>query len=92
MFLMKAYETRKNINLPRSFFISYVTASVRSSLEYFIWLKSKRVEIYLVVKSVKLILVLRIYVFIQACHLMCRGLSLNKVQLSQSYFQLQLIW
>ena len=35
--------------------------SVRNSLQYFIWLKSKTVKVYSIVKSVKLLLVLSIY-------------------------------
>ena len=39
--------TRKEINLPKSFFMNYVRASARSSLQYFICLNSKRVKIYI---------------------------------------------
>ena len=38
-----------------------VRAGTNNSLQYLIWLKSKTVKIYLVVQSVKLLLVLSIY-------------------------------
>ena len=38
-----------------------VRASTRNALQYLIWLKSQTVKIYLVVQSVKLLLVLSIY-------------------------------
>ena len=41
VFLVKAQITRKRINLPSSFFMNYARASVRNSLQYFIWLKIK---------------------------------------------------
>ena len=53
--------TRKKIISPKLFFVNFVRAGTRSSLQYFIWLKSKRVQIYSVVKSVKLLLVLSIF-------------------------------
>ena len=43
VFLMKAHVTRRKINLPKSFFVNYVKPSVKSALQYLIWLKSKRV-------------------------------------------------
>ena len=57
---MKARITRKKINLLKLFFMNYIKTSVRRSLQYFIWLNSKTVKKYSVVKSVKLILVLNI--------------------------------
>ena len=60
MFLVKAQITRKGINLPSSFFVNYVRASVRNSLQYFIWLKIKTVKVYSIAKSVKFLLALSI--------------------------------
>ena len=57
MFLMKAQITQQKINSLKSFFVNYIRASARSSLQYFIWLKSKTIKIYLAVKSVELLLV-----------------------------------
>ena len=58
---MKVQITRKNINLPKLCFVNKVRAGTNNSLQYLIWLKSKTVKIYLVVQSVKLLLVLSIY-------------------------------
>ena len=55
MLLMKAQITRKKINLPKLFFVKYVRASTSSPLQYFIWLKSKAVKLYLVVPCAKLL-------------------------------------
>ena len=41
----------QNLKEIKSFFVNHVRASVRRSLQYFIWLKSKRVKICLVVKG-----------------------------------------
>ena len=62
MLLMKAQITRKNVLLIYlSFFLNYVRAGISNSLQYLIWLKQKKtVKIYLVVESVKLLLVLSI--------------------------------
>ena len=60
MRLMKAQITRKTISLPKLFFVNYVRANTSSSLQYFIWLKSKAVKIYSVVQCVKILLVLSI--------------------------------
>ena len=57
---MKAQITQKENNLPKLFFVNYVRACTRRLLQYFIWLKSKTVKIYSVVKSVKVLLVLSI--------------------------------
>ena len=59
---MKAQITRKNMNLPKLFFVNKVRAGTNNSLQYLIWLKLKTVKIYLVVQSVKLLLALSIYV------------------------------
>ena len=59
--LVKAQITRKNINLPKLFFVNKVRAGTSNSLQYLIWLKSKTVKIHSVVQSVKLLLVLSIY-------------------------------
>ena len=56
--LMKAQITQKGIIFPNLFVVNYVRVGTRSLLQYFIWLKSKTVQIYLVVKSVKLLLFL----------------------------------
>ena len=48
----------------KSFFMNYVRLSAMNSLTYFIGLKSKRVEIYLILKNVKLLLVLSICLLI----------------------------
>ena len=53
--LIKAHITRKKIDLLRSFFLHYVRASARSALQYFIWLNSKTVKIYSIVKTVNLL-------------------------------------
>ena len=58
---MKAQITRKNINLPKLFFVNKVRAGTNNSLQYSIWFKSKTVKMYLVVQSVKLLLVLSIF-------------------------------
>ena len=58
---MKAQITRKNINLPKLFFVNKVTAGTNNSLQYLVWLKSKTVKIYSVVQSVKLFLALSIF-------------------------------
>ena len=39
---MKAQITRKKINLSTSFFLNYVMANARSSLQYGIWLEPKK--------------------------------------------------
>ena len=57
---MIARITRKKINLPESFFVNCVRASVRNSEQYLILLKSEMVKMYSVVKSVNLLLVLSI--------------------------------
>ena len=59
--LMKAQITRKKIELPKLFFVNKVRMGTSNSLQYYIWLESKTVKIYLVVQSVKLLLVLSIY-------------------------------
>ena len=51
MFLMKALTTRKKVIFPKLFFVNYGRAGTRISLHYFIWLKSKPVKIYSVVKK-----------------------------------------
>ena len=60
---MKAQITRKNahitrnkINVPKFFFVNYVRAGTRCSL-----LKSKTAKMYLLIKSVKILLLLSIY-------------------------------
>ena len=58
---MNAQITRKNINLPKLFFVNYVRAGTNNSLQYLFWLKSKTVKIYSVVQSVKLLLALSIF-------------------------------
>ena len=60
MLLMKAQITQKKINLLKFFFVNYVRTSTSSSMQYFIWLKTKAVKLFLVVQCVKLILVLNI--------------------------------
>ena len=57
----KAQITRNKIIFPKLFFANYARTSTRGSLQYFIWLKSKTVQIYSVVKSVKLFLALSIH-------------------------------
>ena len=59
---MKAQITRKKNNLPTLFLVNWVRAGTSNSLQYLIWLKSKTVKIYSVVESVKLLLVLSIFV------------------------------
>ena len=57
MFLTKAQITRKNMTIPKLFFVN----NVRAHCTILIGLKIKPVKIYSVVKSVKLLLVLSIY-------------------------------
>ena len=57
---MKAQITRNKNSFLKLFFANYAWTSTRSSLQYLVWLKSKTVKIYSVVKSVKLLLVLSI--------------------------------
>ena len=63
MLLIKAQITRNKINLPKLFYVNKVRAGTSNSLQYLIWLKSKTVKIYSVVQSVKLLLVLSIFHF-----------------------------
>ena len=58
---MKGQITRKKINLPKFFLVNWVRAGTSNSLQYLICLKSETVKIYLVVESVKLLLVLSIH-------------------------------
>ena len=46
---MKAEITQKKIKIPKKIFVNYVRAGTSSSLQYFIWLKSKTAKIYSVV-------------------------------------------
>ena len=48
------------INLPKLFFMNWVRAGTSNSLQYLIWLESKKVKIYSVVQGVKLLLALSI--------------------------------
>ena len=57
MLLMKAQINRKMNNLPKLFFVNYLRVGTSISLQYLIWSKSKTVKIYMVVQSVKLLLV-----------------------------------
>ena len=58
--------------------MNYGRASVGNSLKYLICLKSERVLIYSVLKSVKLLLALSIFVFYHLCQ--------HEVQTAETYF------
>ena len=45
MFIMKAQITQKKIIFPKLYFVNYGRVGTKSSLQYFIWLKSKTVKI-----------------------------------------------
>ena len=82
VFLMKAQITRNKIIFPKMFFENYARTSTRGSLQYFIWLKSKTVRIYLVVKSVTIFLALSIVCNAHSSFIFDRGyLHLVKVLL-----------
>ena len=53
---MKAQIIGNMIIFPKLYFKNYAWTSTKSSLQYDIWLKSKTVKIYSVVKRVKLLL------------------------------------
>ena len=53
MLLLKSPTTRKRVIFLKLFFVNYVMADTRISLQHFIWLKSKTVKIYSVVKKCK---------------------------------------
>ena len=55
VFFMKVQITQNKIIFPKLFFANYARTRTRSSLQYFIWLKSKLVKIYSIVKSKKLL-------------------------------------
>ena len=59
-FLMKAQITQKKIIFLSCFPRIMLGRDIRSSLQYFILLKSNKVKIYMVVKSEKLLLALSI--------------------------------
>ena len=57
---MKEQVTRKKVNLRKLFKVNNVRTRARNSLQYLIFLKSKQVSKFQVLKSEKLLLVLSI--------------------------------